>query len=164
MLHGVIVFFTYTWWWLNCMMTKLLNFFFPHCAFHPALWLLSLTAPFFKETALSASSQSSVTFCSCLPIVSWFSSSSTTGLWKHKIFSFFQKPNSDLYPRWAIQKAFEHWNVVWVLELYWVTRAEISWSSGAVCCGVSAKDILWTKLLKEIFFLIDKRNGWVSSV
>lgn len=53
-------------------------------------------------------------FCLCLPIFIWFSSSSTTGLQKHKIFSFFQKAYSDLYPRWATQKAYEQWNIVCV--------------------------------------------------
>lgn len=62
MLQGVTAFFAYMWWWLSCRMAELLDFFFLCCMFHPSLWLLSFTAPFFKENALSASSQSSVMF------------------------------------------------------------------------------------------------------
>lgn len=58
-----------------------------------------------------------------LPFFSWSSSSSTTGLQQHKIF-YFQKAYSDLYPRWATQKAYEQWNTVWISVKHSFTEQE----------------------------------------
>lgn len=120
MLQGVTAFFAYMWWWLSCRMAELLDFFFL------MLYVSSKSVtPFFHSPFLQRKCPVSKfpVLRHVLPFFSWSSSNSTTGLQQHKIF-YFQKAYSDLYPRWATQKAYEQWNTVWISVKHSFTEQE----------------------------------------